>query len=395
MSLTPCKLASRSGDSQGSSIMAKTIISAALFAVLAFSGRAEAAAGFTEDLRQCRDGETPQQRVEGCMAVIEWGRLQGDALAAAFVSLGNALEQSGEPARAAAALNEAIRLNPEAGRYHYLRAMLVARHEGCKTAMPDFDRAIALGTDGPEVHYFRGVCYETADAARALVDFDTAMRKDQSFVPAYFGRAAALAEMGRYDEALASAQAGVALAPDKPDSYVSRAGIHVMRGETVLAKADLAKALGLDPAFVPALGGLAELTYKDGQLETALGYYDRILAIQPSNPVILNNRCYLEAELGRLEDALRHCEASIAAGANEVNLDSRGFVHLKRGDFQLAHADFDAALAQDPKLPSSLYGRGLARLRLGQTDEGQADLAAASAIDAEIAAFYDKNGLKP
>ncbi len=183
--------------------------------------------------------------------------------------------------------------------------------------------------------------------------------------------------------------------PELPDGYVQRAYVHVARKNTALAKADLAKALTLDEAFIPALGALAELTYEDGQLETAIGYYDRILAIEPDNAGILNNRCYLGAEMGRLEAAMKDCEASIAAGANGVNLDSRGFVHLKRGDFQAAHADFDAALALDAEMPSSLYGRGLARLRLGQTVEGQADLAAATAIDADIAAFYDKNGLKP
>lgn len=375
--------------------MAKTLAHAALFALLIFAGRAEAASSFTEDLRQCKNGATAQQRVESCMAAIEWGQLKGDALAAAFASLAGALEETGDWSRANAALTEAIRLNPEASRYYFLRAVLIARHDGCVRAMPDFDATIALGGGTAVAHYLRGTCYERAEAARALVDFDTAIRKDRSFVRAYFGRAAALAELGRLDEALASAEIGVSLAPREPDSYVSRAYVHVARKTMVLAKADLAQALTLDPNFVPALGALAELTYKDGQLETALGYYERILAAMPGDPGVLNNQCYLQAELGRLDAALENCEASIAAGANEVNLDSRGFVHLKRGDFTLALADFDAALGHDPKLPSSLYGRGLARLRLGETDSGQADLEAAVALEPEIAAFYDRNGLKP
>lgn len=375
--------------------MQKTLIATAFAALMALAAPGNAADSFASDLGQCKTGQTPQLRVEGCMGAIGWGTMQGETLAAAFAALATALEEAGEPSRAAAAATEAIRLNPTAGRYYLLRALIVGNSDGCASAMPDFDSAIALSEASAQLHYLRGSCYPSEEAARALVDFDTALRLDPAFYMAYFGRAAALVELDRLDGALATANAGIELVPDLPEGYVHRAAVHVARKDVTLAKADLAKALTLDEAFVPALNFLADLTYRDGQIETALGYYDRILAVQPDNAGTLNNRCYLAAELGRLDAAMKDCEASIAAGANGVNLDSRGFVHLKRGDYIAARADFDAALAHDAKMPSSLYGRGIALLRLGQTSEGQADIAAAIALDADIAAFYDKNGLKP
>jgi len=54
----------------------------------------------------------------------------------------------------------------------------------------------------------------------------------------------------------------------------------------------------------------------------------------------------------------------------------------------------EAALALRPELATALYGRGLARLHLGQS-EGQTDLAAASTIDPKIAANYARYGLSP
>ena len=367
----------------------------ALLFAAALASPAAAAPSFADDLRQCKEGATPKERAEGCAAAIEWGELQGDALAAAFSQYGLALFDSGEHVRALAAVTEAMRINPLASRYTWLRGLMHYQLQDCAQAQPDFDRALALGDTQAQTYFYRGSCYEKEGAARALVDFETAIRLAPEMPDAYFGRAAALAQLGRTAEALASADAGVAIAPDKPQSYVARAGIHIALENTTLAKADLAQALTLDSEFVPALSGLADLTYKDGQVDAALGYYDRIVKAEPENSGALNNRCYLLAEIGRLDEALKDCEASIAITANEINLDSRGFVHLKRGDFTAALADFDAALVKDAKLPSSLYGRGIARIRLGQTAEGQADLAAATALDAEIAAFYDKNGLKP
>src|SRR5437762_1034465 len=46
-------------------------------------------------------------------------------------------------------------------------------------------------------------------------------------------------------------------------------------------------------------------------------------------------------------------------------LDSRAFVHLKMGDLADAIAYYDAALRLDPKIASSLCGRGLSKLRMG------------------------------
>ena len=59
-------------------------------------------------------------------------------------------------------------------------------------------------------------------------------------------------------------------------------------------------------------------------------------------------------------------------------LDSRGLVKLK---LSLAIDDYDAALKLNPKQASSLYGRGIAKLRSGSSAAGNSDIAAAKAIN--------------
>lgn len=55
-------------------------------------------------------------------------------------------------------------------------------------------------------------------------------------------------------------------------------------------------------------------------------------------------------------------------------LDSRALVHLRSGRNEDAIKDYDAALKLNPRLPDSLYGRGLAKLRLGDAEGAKADL---------------------
>ena len=58
-------------------------------------------------------------------------------------------------------------------------------------------------------------------------------------------------------------------------------------------------------------------------------------------------------------------------------------------------ASYDSALAMSPDQVSSLYMRGIVKLRLGRTEEGRADVAAALAAEPDIADFYGEFGLSP
>jgi len=49
----------------------------------------------------------------------------------------------------------------------------------------------------------------------------------------------------------------------------------------------------------------------------------------------------------------------------------------------------------DPDLLGPLYSRGVTKLRLGKTSEGQADIAAALARNPKLAAEYERYGVKP
>ena len=64
-------------------------------------------------------------------------------------------------------------------------------------------------------------------------------------------------------------------------------------------------------------------------------------------------------------------------------------MHFKRGEFEAALADYEAAFAFEPDNGHYLYGRGLARLGLGLADEGLADLAAAETMQPGVTDLYE------
>jgi tetratricopeptide (TPR) repeat protein len=64
------------------------------------------------------------------------------------------------------------------------------------------------------------------------------------------------------------------------------------------------------------------------------------------------------------------------------------------GQWDSAIADYDSALKIDPKLASSLYGRGIAEAKKGRAGDGSADISAAKAIDPKIAEEFAGYGFK-
>lgn len=86
--------------------------------------------------------------------------------------------------------------------------------------------------------------------------------------------------------------------------------------------------------------------------------------------------------------------ASVSSGSYGMR-DSRGLVYLRLERWDDAIQDYDTALRTSPSMATSLYGRGIAELRLGEQAQGQADLAAAEKVDKGVAKRFTDMGFPP
>jgi tetratricopeptide (TPR) repeat protein len=200
------------------------------------------------------------------------------------------------------------------------------------------------------------------------------------------------AEYGEHTRAIADFGRALRLDNGYANAYVERGLVHHERGAFDLAVRDFDAALRLEPNLPQALERReAALSGRSDEYRRQLQQMDEAIARDPINAAFLNNRCWLRVTNDDdLDLALADCNASLRiAPANANTLDSRGLVHLKRGEFAEAIADYDAALTLDPGDAHYLYGRGLARRALGQTLEGDADLAAALSEAPQIADIYE------
>jgi tetratricopeptide (TPR) repeat protein len=134
--------------------------------------------------------------------------------------------------------------------------------------------------------------------------------------------------------------------------------------------------------------------YYSGKPERAIEDYDQAIKLDPHFAHAFNNRCWSGAVLGRTEQAAADCTKVIKLYNIANTFENRGFIYLKRGEFDLAIADYEAGLRLDPPNKADfLYGRGLAKTKKGDAS-GAADIAAAKVIKPTIAEDFAKYGLK-
>ena len=138
-----------------------------------------------------------------------------------------------------------------------------------------------------------------------------------------------------------------------------------------------------------------QLFAQHGNFQRAIEDFDQVIRINPKDVEALNNRCWARAIVGELQPALKDCNDALQIRPRYLDaLDSRGFVNLKLGQASRAIADYDQALQINSKHAPALYGRGMAKLRIGNSSGGNSDVAAAKAIQPDIAEEFAGYGLR-
>jgi tetratricopeptide (TPR) repeat protein len=101
-----------------------------------------------------------------------------------------------------------------------------------------------------------------------------------------------------------------------------------------------------------------------------------VLAIDPRAGVAANNLAYMDAEAGQnLELALHRALVAKSVLPNHAAVDdSLGWVHYKRGRFDLALQAFQQSVARAPTNPTSHYHLGVIHKEHGKLDLARAAL---------------------
>ena len=246
---------------------------------------------------------------------------------------------------------------------HAFRAGAFSRQRKFDAAITDYDAALRLQPHSAPIHLLRGLTFaEMSKHDDAVKDFTKSITIFPKSHTAHFRRGLSNAKLGNYQQAVIDYSTAIELDPDDSRPYAKRGVVQFTRGKRDLAISDFSKAIERDPNDVESL----------------------------------NNRCFVRAVANvELDKALEDCETAMKLKPQSGIHDSRGFVHLRLGKFREAIADFDAAVASNPRAADALFKRGVAKLRLGDATGGNDDLVAAKALNSQIAKEMASFGVQP
>lgn len=240
--------------------------------------------------------------------------------------------------------------------------------------------------------------------AAALVANLNVHHERRPYPISYTNHAVALADGGRYDEAVSELRKALVLAPDDIDAHLVMGSVllDMRRFEAAASHYDLVKtsepefggayrgignamlgmgefaeageafrhALGLDPEDHVALNGLATSIARQGRFGEAIGMFERVLQVDPEFGVARLNLGNTHAAAGRLDDAVSAYKRLLDIEPRHVDaLNNLAAVEAGRDRFSIAVDYYKLALDVEPDRKDAQHGLVAALIGAGRRDE--------------------------
>lgn len=371
---------------------------------------------------------TPQQVINACTALLNSGGYDNNGMAIIYSNRGSGFRRAGDLRSSIADHDRAIQYAPTDAISYYNRGNTRRDMQDYAGAIADYDLTLRYQPGYEPALAERGFArYKLGQHAQAIADYTQAIGINPNQGNNYIGRGNAYIALRQYDAAMSDLNQAVSLQPTLPLPYYNRGVVNERMDRWEAAIADYSAALARDPRYADALGnrgnlraqngdpagGIADLTaalaIREGHIDvhnrghayvgqrdynSAIADFDRAAVLNPNSHEYDNDRCWYRTITNReLNVARAACDRGIAAFANNPGdlanvLDSRGLLNLKENRFQDALIDYETAARYVSTEASYPFGRGVAALRLGRTEEARGDFQRAMALDPGIAARF-------
>jgi len=238
-----------------------------------------------------------------------------------------------------------------------------------------FGHILAICPSDAGAHHGRAMAlHQLGRAEEALAAYDAALRHGASEASFFYDRGNLLRSLGRRDEAIASYDEALRRRPAYPEALLAGAEILAESGCDDDALRFYDEAIRLDPMPIAALLGRGLLLQRRGRLEAAIATFERALALRPKDADLLCNKGVALYHLGKLTEALCAYDAALHVRPRFPEaLSNRGNVLMLLGRHEEALAGYDAALAIRPDYVEGLCNRALALQEVLRLDEAAAD----------------------
>ncbi|HEY2356944.1 MAG TPA: aspartyl protease family protein [Phenylobacterium sp.] len=237
------------------------------------------------------------------------------------------------------------------------------------------------------------------DFPAAIADYSRAIELEPQNGEHYHARATARLSNRQPLLALADLDQALKYNPGDEQALMLRGELYLQAHNATKAKADFDAVQKIAPgrSDLPAMIGVAYA--RAGLFDLGIQYLDGWIAAHPRDENlsrVYGARCWARAAANKdLDKALADCDLATRRDHNSQIMTYRGLVLYRMGRTDEAVLQYGAAIRAQPLAAQALYLRGLAELKKGDKAAGDADLAAAKAIDPNLTQEFRRFGLTP
>jgi len=237
-------------------------------------------------------------------------------------------------------------------------------------ALSDFDAAVALLPDFPNVYLYRGIIWgDKREYQRALQDFLAASKLNPGDPLVFNNLGNVYAKLGELDRAVESYDRAIGLRSNYAEAFYNRAHTYVLKQEERRAIADYDQAILLLPTYGDAYVNRAVLSFSRRDINGALADLDTAIRLNSRDVAALSNRASVNLAIEKYPEALSDFDRALTIDpGNAATYLGRGRAQLFSGAIADSIEDFKTAVRLRPSNPYPVIWLHIARVHKGESD---------------------------
>ena len=203
-----------------------------------------------------------------------------------------------------------------------------------------------------EAHYYRGNYYLNVkgDADRAITEFQSALKLDDSFVLAHYDLGAAYQSQGLTDSAIEEYQKATSLNPSFPEGNSNLGGYYFRMQKYSEAVKHFRQAIKAYPNFIQAHSNLGAVLNKLNRSEEAIPHLKKAIQLDPEFGIAYFNLGNAHINQGNLDEARKAYSQALSKGINFLSLHwNLHDVYTRQGEKLKAKRELEIILEIEPE----------------------------------------------
>ena len=203
-----------------------------------------------------------------------------------------------------------------------------------------------------EAHYYRGnyYLYVKGDTDRAITEFQSALKLDDSSVLAHYDLGAAYQSQGLTNQAIQEYEKAIALNPSFPEGNSNLGGHYFRKKKYNLAVKHFKQAIKAYPNFIQAHSNLGAVLNKLNRSKEAIPHLKKAIQLDPAFGVAYFNLGNAYISQSNLVEAQKAYDLAISKGINFLSMHWNLYdVYIRQGKRLKAKKELEFILQIEPE----------------------------------------------